>query len=118
MTTSTQFLQQNVEDLLHDYPQIATQSDLDHALTGLSPLTVCGNIEQRECDVLSCLIEAAGEESGCRPVFVASPSLSVPRETLLYHAHLTEHQLIRLLRQLYDTDAVICGVLSPSLLAE
>lgn len=117
MTTSTQFLQQKVEALLHDYPQIATQSDLDHDLKGLSAVTVCGNLSQHEREVLQRLIEAAGEGRS-RPVFVTSPVLSTPRETLLYPAHLSEHQLNLLLHQLYDTDAVICGILSPSLLAE
>lgn len=118
MTASTQFLQQNVEALLHDYPQIATQSDLDHALKGLSAVTICGNLSQHEREVLQRLIEAAAEGRSHHPVFVTSPALSAPRETLLYPAHLSEHQLNHLLRQLYDTDAVICGVLLPALLIE
>ena len=118
MTASTQFLQQHTAALMHTYPQIASQSDLEHVLMGLPAVTVCGNLSQRERNVLLRLIAVAGEESSCHPVFVTNPSLSAPRETLLYPAHLSEHQLVHLLRKLYDADAVICGILSPFLLAE
>ena len=64
------------------------------------------------------LARAAGAGPSCRLVFVASPSLEAPRETLLYPTHLTGRQTEKLLRQLYDADALICGILPPSLLGE
>lgn len=118
MTASTQFLQQEAAALLCTYPKIATRSDLEHALTGISAVTVCGRLSQEERDHLQDMLQMGGANTDCHLVFATIPSLSVPREILLYPAHLTEHQLNRLLRRLYDTDAVICGILSPPLLDE
>ena len=111
MTTSTQ---QKMPAQLGAYPKITDRN----ALAGLTAVSVCGAFTREEQTRLQALVRAAGEGTGCRLVFVASPSLEAPRETLLYPAHLTGRQTEKLLRQLYDADALICGILPPSLLAE
>lgn len=118
MTASVQSTLQKEEPLLRVYPQLSTLSDLSQALVGVSTVAVYGISSRRERSHLQELLRTEGDKDGCHLIFITSPSLSVPRETLLYPAHLSEHQLVHLLRELYDTDAVICGVLSPALLDE
>ena len=115
MTTSTQ---QKMPAQLGAYPKISDRDALAGTLAGLTAVSVCGALTRAEQTRLQTLVRAAGDGNGCRLVFVASPSLEAPRETLLYPAHLTVRQTEKLLRQLYDADALICGILPASLLAE
>lgn len=115
MTTSTQ---QKMPAQLGSYPKISDRDALAGTLAGLTAVSVCGAFTREEKTRLQALVRGSGEEAGCRLVFTASPSLEAPRETLLYPAHLTGRQTEKLLRQLYDADALICGILPPSLLAE
>ena len=96
------------------YMKIETPRALADAVNGLFAIAVYGKFTEAEKSQMQALLKESGES--CELVFLEKPTLSAPREALLYIENLSPRCMQMLLRQLYNVDSLICGLLTAQLL--
>lgn len=102
-----------VTSALDAYPRITSPASLFSAANAIKVITVCGKLMPEECTYLQRLLPET--KLVFQQDFHKGTVGKAPRETLLFLARLTPHQIDRLLAKLYDADALVCGIVMPEL---